>query len=129
VVCYYPPTNFVNYVDKNTNWFDFLPVRNVSTNGSFVATPGSPREIQNKVLRSISPYFFISEHAPPVCIMHGTADDLVPFSQSVAFIARLMEYDIPSLLVPREGKGHGWQTDSTDYAAFSKWFDTYLLKQ
>ena len=40
VCCYYPPTNFVNYIDRDTNWFDFPTVRNVSTNGSFVATPG-----------------------------------------------------------------------------------------
>jgi acetyl esterase/lipase len=129
VVCYYPPTNFVNYIDKNTNWFDFPTVRNVSANGSFVATPDSPREFQDEVLKSISPYFFISEKTPPICIMHGTADELVPFSQSVSFIAKLMEYNTPYLFVPREGKGHGWPTDSTDFAAFSKWFDRYLLNK
>jgi acetyl esterase/lipase len=129
VVCYYPPTNFVNYIDKNTNWFDFPTVRNVSANGSFVATPDSPRAFQDEVLKSISPYFFISEKTPPICIIHGTADELVPFSQSVSFIAKLMEYNTPYLFVPREGKGHGWPTDSTDFAAFSKWFDRYLLSK
>jgi acetyl esterase/lipase len=127
--CYYPPTNFVNYTDKNTNWFDFPLVRNVSANGSFVATPDSSREFQNKVLRAISPYFFISEKTPPICIIHGTADDLVPFSQSVSFIAKLMEYNTPYLFVPREARGHGWQTDSIDNDAFGKWFDKYLLDQ
>jgi acetyl esterase/lipase len=127
VACYYPPTNFVNYTDSNTNWFDFPVVRNVSANGSFVATPDSPRAIQNEVLRSMSPYFFISEETPPICIIHGTADTLVPFSQSDSFITRLMEYHVPCLLVPREGKGHGWPADSVDGEAFSRWFDTYLL--
>jgi acetyl esterase/lipase len=129
VVCYYPPTNFVNYIDKNTNWFDFPTVRNVSANGSFVATPDSPRAFQDEVLKSISPYFFISEMTPPICIIHGIADNLVPFSQSVSFIARLMDYNIPCLFVPREGKGHGWPTDSTDFDASSKWFDKYLLNK
>lgn len=127
VACYYPPTNFVNYIDKYTNWFDFPMVRNVSVNGSFVATPDSTREFQNEVLRAISPYFFVSENTPPICIIHGTADTLVPFSQSVSFVAKLMEYNIPYLFVPREGKGHGWPADSIDYDAFCRWFDKYLL--
>jgi acetyl esterase/lipase len=129
VACFYPPTNFVNYIDKNTNWFDFPMVRNVSANGSFIATPDSKRDFQNEVLKSISPYFFVSEKTPPICIIHGTADTLVPFSQSVSFIAKLMEYNTPYLFVPREGKGHGWQTDSVDNKAVNKWFDKYLLKK
>ncbi len=65
VACFYPPTNFVNYIDKNTNWFDFRMVRNVSVNGSFIATPDSSRTFQNEVLKSISPYFFISKIPRP----------------------------------------------------------------
>ncbi len=129
VACFYPPTNFVNYLDRSTNWFDFPTVRNVSANGSFVATPGSPRELQNKALKSFSPYFFVSERTPPICIIHGTADELVPFSQSVSFIAKLMEYNVPYLFVPREGKVHGWKTDAVDEEAFGKWFDKYLLNK
>jgi acetyl esterase/lipase len=129
VACFYPPTNFVNYIDKNTNWFDFRMVRNVSVNGSFIATPDSPRDFQNEVLKSISPYFFLSEKTPPICIIHGTADTLVPFSQSVSFIAKLMEYNTPYLFVPREAKGHGWETDSVDNKAVNQWFDKYLLNK
>jgi acetyl esterase/lipase len=129
VACFYPPTNFVNYIDKNTNWFDFRMVRNVSVNGSFIATPDSSRSFQNKVLKSISPYFYVSENTPPICIIHGTADTLVPFSQSVSFIAKLMEYNTPYLFIPREGKGHGWETDSVDNKAVNKWFDKYLLNK
>ena len=129
VCCFYPPTNFVNYIDRDTNWFDFPTVRNVSTNGSFVATPDSSRTVQNTVLRSISPYFFISAKTPPICIVHGTADELVPFSQSVSFVAKLMENNVPYLFVPREAKVHGWKTDSIDNEAFGKWFDKYLLNK
>jgi acetyl esterase/lipase len=129
VACFFPPTNFVNYLSRDTNWFDFPMVRNVSANGSFVATPDSSREFQNKMLRSFSPYFFVTESTPPICIIHGTADKLVPFSQSVSFIAKLMEYDVPYLFVPREAKVHGWQIDSVDNDAFGRWFDRYLLKK
>ncbi len=129
VACFFPPTNFVNFIGRDTNWFDYPKVRNVSTNGSFIATPDSSREFQNKILRSVSPYFFISDKTPPICIIHGTADELVPFSQSVSFIAKLMEYNVSSLFVPREAKGHGWEPDSTDRAAINTWFDKYLLKK
>jgi hypothetical protein len=40
-----------------------------------------------------------------------------------------MEYKVPYLFVPREGKIHGWKTDSVDDDAFNKWFDKYLLNK
>ena len=129
VACYYPPTNFVNYMSRDSNWFDFPKVRNVSVNGSFVATPDSSKECQNRVLKSISPYFFISEKTPPILIIHGTADELVPFSQSVSLMSKLKEYHVPCELVPREGKKHGWPWDRADDEAMLSWFDKYLLKQ
>ena len=129
VACFYPPTNFVNYMCRDSNWFDLPKVRNVSVNGSFVATPDSSKEFQNRVLKAISPYFFISKETPPVLIIHGTADELVPFSQSVSFKARLMELNIPCKLIAREGEKHGWPHDKTDDEAFIGWFDQWLQKQ
>ncbi len=124
---FYPPTNFVQFLSADSNWFDFPTVRNVSTNGSFIATPDSSREFQNKILKSISPYYFITDSTPPILVIHGTSDPLIPFSQSVSLIAKLKEHHVPCMLIPKEGKGHGWPGDKQDERACVAWFDKYLL--
>ena len=129
VACFYPPTNFVNYTGRDSNWFDFPKVRNVSVNGSFIATPDSSKEFQNRALKAISPYFSISKATPPVLAIHGTADELVPFSQSVSLMEKLKQFGIPCALIPREGKKHGWPFDKSDDELFINWFDKYLSKQ
>jgi dipeptidyl aminopeptidase/acylaminoacyl peptidase len=39
--------------------------------------------------------------------LHGTADEVVPFDQSVRFQKRLREVGVRAELVPGEGGGHG----------------------
>ena len=58
--------------------------------------------------RSASPALCDASHAPPFLILHGTADDLVPPSQSVALYDSLAaaERDVTLYLV--EGFGHGF---------------------
>src|SRR5690606_22831055 len=126
VACYYPPTNFIQYTSADSNWFDFPKVRNVSANGSFIATPDSTRDFQNKILKSISPYYFITKNTPPVLVIHGTDDGLVPYSQSVSLIAELKAHNVPCMLIPKQGKDHGWPYEKQDEDACLNWFDKYL---
>ncbi|PVD49931.1 hypothetical protein DC498_22710 [Terrimonas sp.] len=126
VACFYPPTNFIQYADADSNWFDFPKVRNVSANGSFIATPDSCRDFQNKILRSISPYYFITKNTPPVLVIHGTDDGLVPYSQSVSLIAELKMHDVPCRLISKQGKDHGWPYEKQDEDACIAWLDKYL---
>lgn len=128
VACFYPPTNFINYLNADSNWFDFPKVRNVSANGSFIATPDSTRRFQDSVLNTFSPYFHISYKTPPVLIIHGAQDGLVPYSQSVSLVAKLNEYHVPNKLITKPDKDHGWPHDPADEAAVLAWFDKYLLK-
>ena len=128
VACFYPPTNFIQYNSPDSNWFDFPKVRNVSANWSFIATPDSSRDFQNKTLKSISPYYFITENTPPVLIIHGTDDGLVPYSQSVSLITELKAHHVPCMLIAKEGKDHGWPYEKADENACLNWFDKYLLK-
>lgn len=127
VACFYPPTDFIRYNSADSNWFDFPKVRNVSANGSFIATPDSSRDFQNKILKSVSPYYFITNNTPPVLIIHGTNDGLVPYSQSVSLIAELNVHQVPCKLIPKEGKDHGWPYEKSDEIACIQWFDKYLL--
>lgn len=68
-------------------------------------------------LRSLSPVRFVRPDAPPFLLIHGTADHVVPFEQSVVMRDRLLAAGVDADLVPMHGAGHGmrywrenWQT-------------------
>ena len=43
---------------------------------------------------------------PPVVLVHGTADDVVPFSLSEAIVARADSVGVPNSFMPIDGLGH-----------------------
>lgn len=77
---------------------------------------------------AVSPIHYVSADTPPILILHGTHDALVPYAQSVQFEAALKEKGVPVWLQKLPGSGHGG-------AAFGKpsviqlmanFFDKYL---
>jgi dipeptidyl aminopeptidase/acylaminoacyl peptidase len=73
---------------------------------------------------------FITSNLPPVVIIHGDADLVVPLQQTERFIqqARAAGATLPKLVL-RQGKGHGWGKfweSKEDIQVFTDWFDRYL---
>lgn len=77
--------------------------------------PGSPESLliggpilenQDKA-RSASPITHITKDAPPTLNIHGTADALVPYQQSVSFNQKLVEAGVSSNLITITDGGHG----------------------
>ncbi|SEL29841.1 alpha/beta hydrolase [Streptacidiphilus jiangxiensis] len=67
---------------------------------------GSPAE-QPESARAASPVSYTADgDNPPFLLIHGTADGLVPFEQSVALADRLRASGSPVELVPVEGADH-----------------------
>ncbi len=62
------------------------------------------------VLEAASPLLHVAPGDPPFLILQGTADHLVPFSQSVSFAAALRADRVPVRLVLVSGGGHGLLT-------------------
>ena len=56
---------------------------------------------------AVSPIHFVSKDNPPILILHGTKDALVPYAQSVEFEAALKAQGVPVLLQSLPGSGHG----------------------
>src|SRR6185503_19476074 len=62
--------------------------------------------------RAISPIRQVRRGLPPVLVLHGTADDIVPYEQSVALHDALDRARVPNRLVALAG-GHGDFSDAT----------------
>lgn len=78
-----------------------------------------------------SPITYVSADDPPTLSLHGTADPLVPYAQSVALHGVLRGAGVPNLLVTVEGGGHGsnWMTlpgAASWQRALVEWLDAHL---
>ena len=67
---------------------------------------GVPLETTEKS-RAVSPVTYVSDDDPPVLILHGTHDTLVPYAQSVLFAEALKAKGVPVWLQTLPGAGHG----------------------
>jgi dipeptidyl aminopeptidase/acylaminoacyl peptidase len=81
-----------------------------------------------ELLRGLSPLSHVTEDDAPTIIIHGDADPFVPFQQSSHMIDRLEKAGVPSKLITRKGKGHGWTDWENDVTLIADWFDIHLKK-
>ncbi len=58
-----------------------------------------------------SPITYVSKGDPPIMIVHGDIDDLVPFSQSEEFIEKLKAAGVPAKLITVKGAGHNLDSE------------------
>jgi acetyl esterase/lipase len=56
---------------------------------------------------AVSPVHYVSKDNPPILIMHGTRDALVPFAQSEEFVAALQKAGVDVTLQKFPNAGHG----------------------
>ncbi|WP_029164136.1 alpha/beta hydrolase [Anaerophaga thermohalophila] len=56
---------------------------------------------------SVSPISYVDADSPPVFIVHGDADPIVPYSQSVILREKLENFGVVSKFITVEGGGHG----------------------
>jgi len=102
---------------------------------SFVGRLPTPMADDQKVYRAASPITHVAASSPPVLLVHGDADDTVPFAQSVAMEAALRGVNAPVKLIRVAGGAHGpdFGTGKQPHAQFPEvlaesvaWLDKYL---
>lgn len=123
VACFFPPTDFLNYGEPGVN------ATGVGTLQNFKPAFGSAADTEEgrqKLGREISPIYFVHSNQPPMFILHGDADKLVPIQQAEAFVQASEKVGAKTKLVVKKGEAHGWKDWPLDFALFADWFDEHL---
>jgi dipeptidyl aminopeptidase/acylaminoacyl peptidase len=88
-----------------------------------------------KAYEAASPISHVTRSAPPTLLLHGDADETVPYQQSVAMEAALRAAKVPVRLITAPGGAHGPtfavkgkpHPDLATYAGeVVRWFDQHL---
>lgn len=98
VVAFYGPSDLVSLIQTNRQIPDYI---RQTLNGSPLGT------LLLTAMRNLSPVNWVRKDSPPFLLIHGTADRLVPFEQSVAMRDALQRAGVSSELYPVDGGGHG----------------------
>jgi acetyl esterase/lipase len=99
--------------------------------------PGRGGSVQRRRYSEASPVSYVTADDPPTLILHGDADQTVPFAQATLFSAALQKAGVPSRLVTIPRGTHGptfglaqgapHPTDWPDYMGeMVRWFDQHL---
>ena len=77
---------------------------------------------------AISPLLFVDKTDPPIKLIHGDADELVPLTTSTTIKAALDKAGVKNDLLVLTGAGHGFQGEDNDRAnaAMVAWFKEHL---
>ena len=81
---------------------------------------------RNKIATAISPLYAVSADDPPVFILHGDADPVVPLQQSQSIIVKFKEAGVINNLIIKKGGKHNGDDMNPDWQGFVDWFDKYL---
>ena len=123
VACFFPPTDFLNYSKPGDDAVGTGALKEFKPAFGSQADTAEGRQLLGHV---ISPIYFVHSNMPPILIIHGDADKLVPIYQSKIFVKRCEDEGSPVKLIVRRGQGHGWSHMEKDMELFADWFDQKL---
>jgi acetyl esterase/lipase len=134
VACFYPPTDFLNYGKPGENALGRGVLVNFRAPFEFreydpktkTLAPITDEEKVLEIGRKISPVTHVSSDDPPVLIIHGDADKLVPIQQAQSLVEKLTKAGVTAKLVTKPGAVHGWPDQDKDAVQFADWFDQHL---
>lgn len=86
---------------------DFMADDEMHNESALVAFMAAPRDQAPDSDREGSPVTHLTPDAPPVYVMHGTADRTVPYNQALVLQEAMAQVGVEMELVTFEGAGHG----------------------
>lgn len=79
--------------------------------------------LQRETARAVSPIVYVRKGLPPVKTVHGTADPLVPYSQSVRLTKELRAKGVVAELISIPGGKHGFDDQTWNKEIYPQVFD------
>jgi acetyl esterase/lipase len=138
VACFFPPTDFLNYGGQGktafaedgllANFRVAIDVREFDPRTKRLEHLADKNRIE-ALYRRVSPIAHVSIEDPPMLIIHGDADKLVPIQQARLIVEKLKVSGVPAELIVKKGAAHGWAGMDKDMIAIVDWFDRYLKKK
>jgi acetyl esterase/lipase len=120
VVDVFGPTDLTRFeFDPDSRW-------SASARQLLKAFLGGPHEERLDLAAQASPVEYVTPDDPPVLIVHGTADPLVPFRQAELFQSALQQAGVDVTLVAVEGAGHGWRPSPRIDERIARFFARHL---
>lgn len=132
---FFPPTDFLNWGGVNARTskalirragvagaFDFKTLSDSTGMYEHIVSEDSNVEIG----KMMSPVTNVSADDPPVLIVHGDSDRIVPLQQSQTIIQKLKAAGVANELIIKKGAGHGWRNSEAEEEKFTQWFNKYL---
>jgi acetyl esterase/lipase len=96
---------------------------------SFVITPVADENERLIIGKKISPVTHVTADDPPILIIHGELDRVVPIQQSELLVRKMKEVGVPVSLVVKKGAGHFWNDHHNDRPHQHAWFKRWLLSR
>lgn len=136
VAVFFPPTDFLNYGAAGfnpTKQQEMMKNFGVAAAFDFKKWDKQKQEFipytmeeKQALAKELSPIYAVTKDDPPVFIVHGDADMVVPLQQSTSLTDKLKATGVKTELVVKKGAGHGWENPGPEKQQFVSWFDKYL---
>lgn len=131
-VCdFYGPADFNTVIEQAAK----EPVKNIfkfnTPSDPYSSLIGAKLDEDKAKTDAVSPVHYVSKDSAPILILHGTADALVPFAQSVELADALKKAGVDVILQKFPGSGHGgpaFQKPAV-HDLIRSFFDKYLKGQ
>lgn len=121
---FYPPTDYLNWSEPGD---DCVGVGKQERWQPAFGDESQTAETRQVLGRHMSPIYHVSDQTPPVSIIHGDADPIVPLFQSESFKQAATAKGVEVELTTKKGAEHGWPNKNVDEVRFIHWFNRHLL--
>lgn len=126
-VAFFPPTDFLKWAGREVNLQNSGPISRIVNGLAFPRGAGelSDEELK-KGIEAISPARLVTSQCPPLLLVHGDADPIVPLQQSQLMTEALEAAGVETKLIVKKGGGHPWPTIHEEVKLAADWFDDHL---
>lgn len=122
---FYPPTDYLNWAEPGD---EAVGIGKQEPWKPAFGPESETAEGRQKLGRAMSSIYHVSEKTPPVLIIHGDADPIVPLFQAESFKKAAEEKGTTVELMIKKGAKHGWKNRQDDEIHFLNWFNKNLKK-